>query len=165
MSRDLTNALENCSMVYMDLTKMAKSILEPLTEEANNLIAGIKGNINNMSNDMLRNSILQLSLTSYSFSEVKELSSLRVSCAEILKKEKYAMSFNEADGSVANRENSAVLNSSEEAVVEALYGLVASMLKTKLDEIHRVVDTMKTVIMSRMSEARLSAISDVGQEQ
>ena len=35
---------------------------------------------------------------------------------------------------------------------------VASTLKTKADEIHRVVDALKTVLLSRQTEAKLVAL-------
>ena len=42
-------------------------------------------------------------------------------------------------------------------MTEAVYDLVAALLKGAQDECHRVVDALKTVLMSRMQEAKLMA--------
>ena len=52
-------------------------------------------------------------------------------------------------------------NVSENILVEAVHSMVASALKVKLDEMHRVVDALKTVTMSRMSEAKLTINADL----
>ena len=43
---------------------------------------------------------------------------------------------------------------SHEDVTYALYNLIASLLKTKLDAVHRLVDVLKSILMSRMQEAK-----------
>ena len=76
--------------------------------------------------------------------------------AEMVRKEKYAVEYNAASGAVAARDNEATLNSSDEKVIEMIYSLVASELKVKLDELHRIVDSLKTVLTSRLSEAKIT---------
>ena len=39
-------------------------------------------------------------------------------------------------------------------MVELLYELISNLLKTKLDELHRLTDTLKSILMSRMQEAK-----------
>jgi hypothetical protein len=56
------------------------------------------------------------------------------------------------------RENTATIQSGAEILAEEIYTLVANMLKTKLDEIHRVVNTLQTILMTRMQEAKLSTV-------
>ena len=46
----------------------------------------------------------------------------------------------------------------EEILAEEIYTLMANTFKVKLDEIHRVVDTLKSVLMSRMQEAKLTTV-------
>jgi hypothetical protein len=55
------------------------------------------------------------------------------------------------------RENTATIESSAEILAEEIYTLVANMLKTKLDELHRIVSTLQSVLMTRMQEAKLSS--------
>ena len=77
--------------------------------------------------------------------------------AEILKKEAYAISFNSSEGSVAVKDNNSVLSISNEIVTECIYNLVASLFKIKLDELRRIIDILKTILMSRLSEMKMSS--------
>ena len=77
--------------------------------------------------------------------------------AEILKKEAYAISFNSSEGSVAVKDNNSVLSISNEIVTECIYNLVASLFKVKLDELRRIIDILKTILMSRLSEMKMSS--------
>lgn len=152
----LNKALDNVDLLYSDLVSAANVILDPYIKDVNVLVDYVNKNIEHMSNEDLRLYMMKLSLKGFTFSEVKEKSALKAECAETLRKEAYAKNFNAAEGSVAFRENTAIINSSYEMLSQNIYDLVASLFKVKCDEIHRVVDTMKTVIMSRMQEARLS---------
>lgn len=157
MRGNLEQALENTETTYQQLVEIANEIVDDYTKEINALIKSATARSENMSNDDIRQFILQLALKSYTFSEVKEKSVLKAECAEALRKEAYAKAFNALDGSNAVRENNAMVEISDEVLTEAIYNLVASLLKVKLDEIHRVVDALKTILMSRMQEAKLSA--------
>lgn len=152
----LTKALENVNMTYDDLVNIANEMVNPYIEDINALVNNAYDNINNLTNDYLRNLLIRLSIKSFSFSEIKEKSILKSECAETLRKEKYAIEFNKGDGTVAFKENNALVNSSEEVLVELIYELISSIFKTKLDEVHRLVDTIKTIIMSRNAEEKLS---------
>ena len=69
----------------------------------------------------------------------------------------HAKAFIEADGAQGAKENKANIETADEIMTEAVYDLVAALLKGAQDECHRVVDALKTVLMSRMQEARLMA--------
>lgn len=155
--KDLQKALDNTDVVYAQLVEIAEDITGSYVAEVNLLITEAVNNVNNLTNDDIRDLIIKLSLKAYSFAEVKEKSALKFECAESLRKEAYAKEYNKAEGAVAARENTAVIETSGEIMTEAVYGLVSGLLKTKLDEIHRVVDSLKTVLMSRLSEAKLSS--------
>lgn len=155
MKGNLQKALDNTEMMYSQLVTIANDIVDEHIAEASSLIDGIVKNVENLTNDAIRTSMLKLSLMAFSFGDIKEKSSLKAECAEALRKEAYAMEFNSTDGSVATKENTAIINTSDEILTETIYNLVASLFKNKLDEMHRVVDTLKTVLMSRVSEAKL----------
>ena len=151
----LTKALDTTDLVYADLVVIAEDIIKPYLWEIDSLIQ-VATNQDNLSNDDIRNLMFKLAMKSYSFSEIKEKSSLKAECAEALRKEKYAKKFNESEGTVAFKENQATIEITDEILAETVYGLVADLFKTKLDELHRVVDVLKTILMSRNSEAKLS---------
>jgi len=154
--KKLNEALDNVSLVYSDLMQVADSLVKPITLEIDTLIKGAESNVNNLSLEDIRLLILKISLKSYTLGEIKEKASLQSVCAEQLKDEVYAKKFNETDGTVAFKQNTALLESSYQNLAEAVYNEVHTMLKLKLDECHRVVDALKSVLMSRMQEAKLS---------
>lgn len=158
MTPNIHNAMTNVDTTYSELIDIANDMLTELTGDIDALLQSAYENIDALSNDAIRDLLIRLSLRSYSFSPIKDKSAFKAALAESLRKEAYAKQFNLTEGTVANRENSAVLNTSAEVVVEKIYDLTADLFKTKLDEIHRVVDTLKTVLNSRLSEARLTNI-------
>lgn len=156
MKGNLEQALANTEMTYSQLVNIANDIVGEYTKDIDKVVKEAYENINNLNNDSLRHVIITLSLKSYMFADIKEKSALKVECAEALRKEAYAIEYNKADGAVAARENTATINISDEILTESVYNLVASLFKTKMDEVHRVVDSLKTVLMSRMAEAKLA---------
>lgn len=158
MAKNIQEALQNIDMTYDNVIDIANDIIKDVSEEVDGYIQKAYDNIENLSNDAIRDILLRLSLSSYSFSEIKEKSVFKAELAETLRKEAYATEMNGAVGTVAQKEATAVLNTSAETVAEAIYDLVASMSKSKIDEIHRVVDTLKTILTSRLTEAKLNSV-------
>ena len=118
-------------------------------------IDNLRENSTQLSNDDLRKHILNLSVQSFRLSDIKEKAVFKSELAESIRKEKYASKFLESEGTVANKENLANVAISEELVVEKLFEMVSDRAKTLLDECHRVVDALKTVLMTRVNEAKL----------
>ena len=145
-------------MTYQELNTIARDIVSEFFAGADSLIDQVR-DVNELDNDAIRSFMIKLSLTSYSLSEVKEKSAMKAEIAETLRKEAVARNYIEATGTASAKENEATLNSSSEMVSEALFNLVSSLFKTKADEIHRVVDTLKSVLMSRNMEAKLTSNS------
>lgn len=158
---NLDEALNNANVTYKQLVEIANEIVSKCTDSIDNIIKPAQESIEKLTNDDIRTLMLKIAMASYAFSEIKEKSAFKAQCAEALRKESYANEFNSAVGSVAAKENTATVNISDEIIVENVYDLVASLLKTKLDEMHRVVDVLKTVLMSRLSEAKLTNVSDM----
>ena len=158
MNTQVSKALDNIDVAYDDLIDIANSIVDEITGDMNNMIQGAYDNIENLTNEDIRNILLRLSLRSYSFSEIKEKAAFKATLGETLRKEAYAKSFNVTEGTVAVRENTSIINTSAEIVAEEIYALVANMFKLKLDELHRIVDSLKSVLMSRMQEAKLTTV-------
>ena len=157
--KSLQEALANVEMTYQEISEMAKDMTEDLFEPINDIVNKIGSNINNLTNDQLRDYMIQLGVRSFSLSEIKEKSLSKAQCAEILRKEAYAQSFNAAEGSVGVKDNIALLEVSGEVVAETLYDLVSSLFRTKTESVHKMIDVLKMVLMSRMSEAKLTANS------
>ena len=156
MNAGVQKALDNVDMVYDDLVVIANDIYNGCLEEIDKLVNSVYDNIENLSNDDLRNLILRISLKAYSFSEIKEKSAFKSTLAETLRKEAYARAFGAAEGTAGAKDNIATLQVSSELLTEEIYDVVASLFKVKLDELHRVTDSLKTVLTSRLSEAKLA---------
>ena len=108
--------------------------------------------------DQIRDYILTIQLKAFEISEIKEKAALKAELAETLQKEKFAVSFNGLEGSAAVKDKLALVETSAEIVTEALYNLIANLLKTKLDQLHRLVDALKSILMSRMQETKFMNI-------
>lgn len=158
MKQNVNAALDTVDMTYSELIDIANNILDDVCGDIDRMTQSAYNNIENMTNEDIRDMLLRLSLRSYSFSEIKEKSAFKATLAETLRKEAYAKNFNSTEGSVAVRDNTAIIQTSAEIIAEEIYTVTANMFKTKLDELHRIVDTLKTVLMSRLSEAKLSSI-------
>lgn len=159
MAKDLTNALGAVEMTYTQIKDIADSMLAGPFEEPNRIVNIIQCNIENMSIDMLRDSILRLQLAVYSLSELRDRSGIKASCAEAIRKEAYALSYVNQEGTAGVKDSNTTLAISENIVAQCLYDLVASLVKTKVDMCLRLIDSMKSILMSRMQEAKISATS------
>ena len=154
MDKKLETALNNVETTYGELIDIANGMLNPMLEPINMIISRVNASVNAMSIDQIRDYILTLQLKAFEISEIKEKAALKAELAETLQKEKFAVSFNGLEGSAAVKDKLALVETSAEIVTEALYNLVANLLKTKLDQLHRLVDALKSILMSRMQETK-----------
>jgi hypothetical protein len=159
MAKDLNKALEAVEMTYSQIKDIADSMLATTFEEPNRIIDSIQYNVESMSIDLLRDYILRLQLAVYSLSELRDRSGIKASCAEAIRKEAYAAAYIGQEGTAGVKDSNTTLAISENIVAQCLYDLVASLVKTKVDQLHRMIDSLKSILMSRMQEAKLSATS------
>ena len=158
MNKELTNAIDNVQIVYEDIIDIANESVKELTGDLDDYLDRVYNNVEHLSNDDIRDILLRLSLRAFSFSAIKDKAAFKATLAETLRKEAYATKFNTLEGTISSKDSQATLLISNEIVSEHLYNLTAALFKTRLDEVHRVVDTLKTVLMSRLSEAKLCNI-------
>jgi hypothetical protein len=154
MDKKLETALNNVETTYGELVEIANGMLDPMFEPINAVISRVNASVNAMSIDQIRDYILTLQLKAFEISEIKEKAALKAELAETLQKERFAVSFNSFEGSAAAKDKLALVETSSEIVSEALYNLVANLLKTKVDQLHRLVDALKSILMSRMQETK-----------
>jgi hypothetical protein len=154
MDKKLETALNNVETTYGELVEIANGMLDPMFEPINAVISRVSASVNAMSIDQIRDYILTLQLKAFEISEIKEKAALKAELAETLQKERFAVSFNSFEGSAAAKDKLALVETSSEIVSEALYNLVTNLLKTKVDQLHRLVDALKSILMSRMQETK-----------
>ena len=158
MNKKLEEALNRVDETYFDIVDIANNAVKPITAEADDLVSTINLTINSLSIDQIRDYILKLQLKAFTLSEIKEKAALKAELAEALQKEKYAASFNALEGSAAVKDKLATVENAPEVVSEALYNLIANLFKTKLDQLHRLIDALKSILMSRMQETKFMNI-------
>lgn len=157
MKKELTIALDNVEMTYSQISEISEGLVKEYTADISNIIKYASDNMENLTNDDLRSIMLKLALKAYSFGDIKEKSAIKATCAKILREEKQAKIFTETEGSVGFKDKTATSQTSMEIITEAVYNLVSNLFKIKLDEIRRTIDILKTILMSRLSEAKLSS--------
>lgn len=156
MKSSLKEALEVVDETYDELHEIAKKIISEYSEEVDDIIKKANS-VKDMSDAQIRNLITLLSLKSYSLSEAKENSIMKLACAVAERKSKYSEAYKKAEGTQGDKNSEAQSETVFETLAESVYDLVASMLKSKIDEVHRIVDALKSNLMSRMAEAKLVA--------
>jgi hypothetical protein len=159
MAKDLNKALEAVEMTYGQIKEIADSMLSGPFEEPNRIVEFIQFNVESMSIDMLRDSILRLQLAVYALSELRDRSGVKAICAEAIKKEAYAANYISQEGTAGVKDSNTTLAISENIIAQCLYDLVASLTKTKVDQLHRMIDSLKSILMSRMQEAKFMQMS------
>ena len=158
MTDKLNAALNNIETTYQELVEIANSMLSSLFSPINQLVGTISQNINSLTTSQVRDYILDLQLKAFELSETKEKAAMKAELAEALQKERFATCFNGMDGSATVKEKLALVETSSEIVAEVLYNLISNLLKTKLDQVHRLIDSLKSVLMSRMQETKFMNI-------
>ena len=156
MAKDLNKALDAVEMTYGQIKQIADDMLAAPFEEVNRLYNDVSLYVDSLSIEALRDYLLRLQLAAFGLSELRDRSGAKATCAEAVRKEAYAVNYSELEGTAAAKDSAATLAISENIVAQCLYDLVASLVKTKLDATHRLIDTMKSILMSRMQEAKLS---------
>ena len=156
MNVGIEEALDKGQELYDCLIEIANEMVGSYTEPIDKLINDVKDRIEDITNDEIRVVISKLSLFAWSFGEVKEKSAFKATAQKLIKDEEYAKAFIKIEGAQETKKQQATLNISDENAANLLCELVSNLLKTKLDEIHRIVATFTTVLMTRLSEAKLS---------
>ena len=152
---DVQAALDAVDMTYAELIDIVDDTRKSVMEDCDLLIEDVSNNIQDMSNDKIRDTLMRLSLKSYYLASIKDKSAFKANLAETIRKEAYARAFGNAVGTVAQKDGQALLDTSSQAVAEKIHDLMADLFKSSTDEIHRTIDVLKTVLMSRLSEAKL----------
>lgn len=160
MSRDINAALKAVQMTYDELIEIANKTQRSVLGDLDDLLTATYDGVEDLTNDAVRGLMLKLALRAYSFGEIKEKAAFKASLARSIREEARATQLQLASGTVSAKESAAILAISAEIIAEEIYSLTASLFKTKSDEIHRVVDVLKTVLTTRLNEARLTSIGE-----
>lgn len=157
MARDIEEARKEVHEVYAQLWETMKETVNNLTAPLDLIVADLSKGINLFSNQELWDFQLRLGIEAYRLGNIKEQGSLKEACAEALYKEGLAQSYSAADGTSENKKQQSIINSMDKQVVAMLYASMSSLLKTKCDEAHRLVNILQGIQISRAAEAKTNA--------
>lgn len=163
MKEKLSAALNDIECSYQELIEWANDIILPITSPVDEIINEISSNSKNLTIDAIRDYIVQLQLKAYELSDIREKSTFKATLATNKQKQEFAATFNSLSGAAAVREKLAMAENSENVVGEAFYSLMAALLKSKQDAIHRMVDSLKSVLMSRMQETKFMQLGSTNE--
>lgn len=152
---DIKEANQVLNETYKQLQPIVDSVVNKQAKDIDNIVCKIKKNLSTMSNKELQDIILQLSVETYYFSHIKDMSILKQECALALMKESQACVFNGKAGTQAVKSNQATIETLDKQTVNILYNAVANNMKSKLDEAHRMVNVLSNVLISKNAEAKL----------
>lgn len=159
---NIENAKQEVAEVYKSLQPIVKEVVSKQSKEIDFIIDKIKKNLTTMTNKELQDYMLQLSIETYYFSQIKDLSVLKQECAIAVSKGAQADIFNKTVGTQVVRSNQAVIDSMDKQVVSMLQSAVANCMKSKLDEAHRMVNVLSNVLISKNAENKLKGVKDAG---
>lgn len=157
--KNLNEAITNVETTYDQIEQIAQDIIKELFEEINSLVTEIQLNINNLSIDAIRNYMLQLQTSIYQISEIRDKATAKAQCAEALRKEAYSTSFLKQEGTAGQKDANAIIDISDKIVTEYLYELISNLIKTKIDQGLRLIDTLKSILMSKMQEVKIGTLN------
>lgn len=156
MAKDLSKAISEVELTYEQIEQIANDIIKEPLDSINQLVNEIQVNLPVMSADLLRDYMIKLQLAVFQISEIRDKAAAKAQCAEALRKEAYSTSFLIQEGTAGQKDANATIAISENIVTECLYDLVSNLVKTKIDQGLRLVDTLKSALVSRMQEAKIS---------
>lgn len=157
---DIKEANNQLTDVYNQLKPIITSVVEKNAKPIDDLIKKIKKELTVLTNKELEQYMLQLSIETYYFATVKDSAILKQECANALLKEGQANVFNSTLGTQAVRSNQAVMDTLDKQTVNILYNAVSNNMRSKLDEAHRIVNVLSSVLISKNAEAKLKGVRD-----
>ena len=150
---------------YRSLGQIVLDLTNKYTKDIDSIIQKVSNDVETRTNKELQTDVLKLSCLAYSLGDVMEHANLKSECANALLKEENAQQYIASEGSVENKKNNALLATTNEQAVNMMYETVASLLKTKLNETHRVVDSIKNILILRSAEAKMQNVSNNIEEE
>jgi hypothetical protein len=157
MTTKLEEAKREVDETYDLLVDAVRNVTASYTAELDGIVKELSKGINLFSNTELWDFQVRLSIAAYVLGNAKEQSSLKEACAEALYKESLARTFNSSVGTQEAKKQTSILESVDKQTISILYASAASLLKTKCDEAHRLVNVLQGIQISRAAEAKISA--------
>lgn len=161
MTQEFITEQKKTDDVYKELVQIADDIVNKASKPIDDIMSKLKHGFEDMSTRQLNDFMLQLSIEAYYFGTKKDHAQLKQACADALYKESFAKSYATAQGTQLNRQNQATIDGIEKQTVKMLYECTSNLMRTKLDETHRMINVLNSAIISRNAEAKLNVKEEV----
>lgn len=152
----IEEALDIVEATYAEITAIGDEMMAEHYKNANKILNIIDDDLENLSTKDIKNYMIKLGLASARLAAVKDKALSKFACAELIKKHEYSQALLVQEGTTNVKEAKASAVVAKEQVASLLYEYVAVSLKSKVDEIHRMVDILKSVLISNAQEAKMS---------
>ena len=153
--------------IYGDLSPIVKDTVAKHSKEMDAIIYKIKSKTKNgssLTSKEIKDYMMQLSIETYDFAQSKDMSILMQECAIAVSKSTQAEIFNSTAGTQAVRGNQSIVESIDKQLVAILQSAVANCMKSKLDEAHRMINTLSGILISMNAENKLKGVpTDYGE--
>lgn len=157
MKEELVKAKQDVEDLYNDLNEVIKNVISEYTSNLDDIFSELSKGINLYSNQQLWDFQVRLSIEAYCLGNIKEQGALKDLCADALYKESMARSYNSNVGAVEMRKQQSILDTLDKQAISMTYKSISSLLKTKCDEAHRMINVIQSIQISRASEAKQNA--------
>ena len=154
---NINNAIKDVSDVYKNLKEIVDGVVKKHSNGIDMIFAEIKkysDKLELLPNKEIIGWMLRLQIAEYEFSAKKDDAQLMQECSAILTKVTQASIYALSDGTQSARSNKALIDTQDKQLVTAVYNAVSSNMKTKLDECHRMMNLLNSVLISNNAEAR-----------
>ena len=150
----LDAAEKDVAELYNNLVDVATGVAAEKTAAIDAIVKELSKGINLFSNADLWDFQLRLGVEAFILSAAKEQSALKQACADAVYKEALAKSYSIATGAQEAKKQQSILETVDKQAVNMVWTAVSNILKTKLDEAHRLVNIIQSIQISRAAEAK-----------
>ena len=157
---DIKNAKKEVLDIYKELEPTINSTVKKHSQTIDKIMDSIKSNITTLTNKEIQDYMLQLQIEAYDFAIDKDNSLMKQECAVAVTRTRQASIYNKTDGTQQYRQNQAIEDTIDSQTVQIIYNAVTNQLKSKLDEVHRMINVLSNVLISRNAEAKLKRGGD-----
>lgn len=157
MTDKLNEAKKDVDDTYNLMIEAVRNTTAEYTVELDSIVHELSKGINLFSNAELWDFQVRLSLAAYALGNIKEQGLLREACSEALYKLKLAQEYTATTGTQEYKKQTSIINAEDKQAISIIYASAASLLKTKCDEAHRLVNVLQGIQISRASEAKSAA--------
>lgn len=157
MKEELEKARQDVEELYKDLSGVIREVTNEYTSNLDSIFEELSKGINLFSNPQLWDFQVRLSIEAYCLGNIKEQGALKDLCADALYKESLAKSYSATTGAVEMRKQQSILDTLDKQAISMMYKSISSLLKTKCDEAHRMINVIQSIQISRASEAKQNA--------